>query len=163
MSARGEKNVERFTVDMRHVRVRALSRLDEAFRHTVMRLTEQVIAGGEYSPGTPVLTGFARNSWSVGINAPGADRQPSARPLGEELVPVEVTSLDEAQLAIAGAKITEGDAVYLTSNCVYMRKLEYGHSQQAPQGMVRLAMQNAQRIADDVAAQMGVERAGGAP
>jgi hypothetical protein len=147
-------NVERFAVDMSEIRTLMRDRVDEAFRHVALRVTENIIVGGPYSPGTPKDTGFARNSWTVGINTMGEDRQPSTREGDAKKQPVDVGSLDVAQLAILGARASEGDVIYLTSNCVYMRRLEYGHSKQAPQGMVRLTMQNAQRIVEDVEGEM---------
>lgn len=146
--------VEKFVVDLSKVRQQMRDRTDEAFRHVCLRAAENIIVGGKYSPGTPVDTGFARNSWTVGINDPNVARQAAARQDAED-ADVEVNSLDEAQLRILGAKATNGDVVYLVSNAVYMRALEFGHSQQAPNGMVRLTMANIDRIAADVASEMG--------
>ena len=89
------------------------------------------------SPGTPVATGFARGSWWASINGVSA---------GEGSVNRD--ALSEMSLVIANAKA--GDTVYLFNNAVYIEKLEYGHSNQAPNGFVRITLAAAQPILDDV-------------
>jgi hypothetical protein len=124
-------------------------RLNEAYRNVCLLLFMNIIVGGNYSPGTPVDTGFARNSWVVGIGAPGEPRQPAEN---AERATVSLTSDAEAQTAVLDATID--DEVHLTSNCVYMTALEDGHSDQAPTGMVWLAIHAGPQIAADVVKEM---------
>ena len=92
------------------------------------------------SPGTPVDTGNARNHWYASIGSPGAGPQ-GDRQGGDQ-------SLSEIGLVLAG--VEAGQVVYVLNNAAYIRRLEYeGHSQQAPQGFVRLAFAGAQRVVDD--------------
>ena len=105
------------------------------FRGTCNVVTENIVAGGQYGPGTPVDTGFARDSWTPGLNGEGAYRQPSehahgAAPAGE----------DPSVVGGIVGELNLGDIYYCTSNCAYQRALDYGHSGQAPNGHVRLVM-----------------------
>lgn len=88
----------------------------EAFKRVVMK--------------TPVDTGRARANWSVcvgnpvtGVTGNGTDKDGSGT----------------LQKALQG--VTEWDcngSIFLVNNLPYIGPLEYGHSQQAPNGMVRL-------------------------
>lgn len=126
------------------------ARFDKVLRLTFYDLAENVVVGGRYSPGTPVDIGFARASWWLGVNRPGPPVQPASPP-GGTLAP----GIDPAQLAAARA----GDILYLSTNCAYIRPLEYGHSGQAPQGMLRLAVAAAQNMLDDNARDLRARRA----
>lgn len=75
---------------------------------------------------TPVDTGRLRSSWAV------TDGQPStylpAEGIGGSLGPVEATFQDPFQVS------------FITSNLPYVIPVEFGHSQQAPMGMVRISI-----------------------
>lgn len=58
---------------------------------------------------TPVDTGRLRGNWMLGVNSPNAE----------------------------GLSIKLGDVVYITNNLPYARRIEYGYSKQAPEGMLR--------------------------
>lgn len=126
--------------------------LDELVRQVGFTVAENVIVGGAYSPGTPVDVGFARNSWAVGLNEIPAPRQAPENSSPEQ--PVAVTSDADAAAVIAQARL--GDTIILASNCAYMEPLEEGHSQQAPNGMIKLAVQAGQLIVDDEARRLGL-------
>lgn len=89
---------------------------------------------------TPVDTGAAKGNWQASVGQPktgilersGAD-----------------TAVSEA---IANIPDKAGDVVYLTNNLSYIKKLEYGHSKQAPQGMVRVNAAQWPRIVEQEAA-----------
>ncbi|MFH2125547.1 MAG: hypothetical protein ABIK12_03470 [Pseudomonadota bacterium] len=81
---------------------------------------------------TPVDTGRARASWRIGIGAPDLSCEPpgsygSGIPTGQTEKLKGLTLRDLAHVAI-----------YITNSVEYIVPLEYGHSQQAPGGMVRL-------------------------
>lgn len=116
-------------------------RMDGLVRQTVFDLAEEVIIGKKYSPGTPVDTGFARASWFCHV---GSAIPPSPGKAGS---PADAVS--RVSLAIADGE--PGDTFWVLNNAAYIGALEYGHSSQAPRGMVRIAMQNAKFIAEDVA------------
>lgn len=83
---------------------------------------------------TPVDTGWARANWIPSINEPDV-RSPGSSPKDGESFP-------DASEAIAAVVQTGrvGDVFWLTNSVPYIRALEYGHSQQAPGGMVRLTI-----------------------
>lgn len=82
---------------------------------------------------TPVDTGLARNSWFTGNGTIPAGGQGGAKASGAD-------SINRISAEIGSLKI-EGQTIYLINNLPYIQKLEYGSSKQAPQGMVRLSIQ----------------------
>lgn len=104
----------------------------------VQTLFTEVQVGGRYSPGTPIDTGFARGSWVGGIGSEGGEGA------GTEAGAA-------AQLQSTALRVVAGDTVYMSNHAPYIRRLEFGHSRQAPQGMVRLAVAAAPLIAEEVA------------
>lgn len=84
---------------------------------------------------SPVDQGLFRNNWRSGLNKPNT-----------------LVTADKAKKGFGeagGARFTEflhlstsfniGDELFLTNSLPYARRLEYGHSKMAPQGMVRIA------------------------
>lgn len=84
---------------------------DRFLRILCSDIAEQVVMG------TPVDTGFARSQWQPAING---------RDTG-----------NAATASLAAAQLQWGDNFAMTNNCAYIRRLEYGWSQQAPNGWVR--------------------------
>lgn len=136
-----------FEADLERWQSQLGEHMDEMVQNIVFALAEEIIVGKTYSPGTPIDTGFARASWWVSIGGEGTPHQVGANP--ERLVPTQSANLADVVLAKAG------DEIYLLTNTEYMPALEFGHSEQAPQGMVRLTLNAGQQIVDDVAVQMG--------
>ena len=115
-----------------------MHRLDEKIRAVTIGVFSSVI---RMTPvGNPTLWknpesapagyvgGRARGNWQCTIGSPAIDE-------------IEGTNYAMTEMAMsmivpqhAGAK------VYLTNNLPYIQKLEYGHSQQAPAGMVRISI-----------------------
>lgn len=87
---------------------------------------------------TPVDTGRARASWGVGLNRVNAD------------VSVTVTDKSGQKTILAGlAPINQwkpDDAIVIASRLPYIKYLEYGWSRQAPAGMVRLSIIEAEQF-----------------
>jgi len=90
---------------------------------------------------TPVDTGRARGSWTV-----GAYTLPAAYNDGEDKSGSE--AIGKATTAVLGSD--PGRSVFLASNLIYMPPLEYGSSQKAPRGMVRITLAKAQQTIDGV-------------
>lgn len=96
--------------------------LDRIYRRAAMDLFYAVALP------SPVKTGRFRANWNVAYAAPDLSTS---------------TSTDSSRLhrEIAKVKSLPADGtIYLTNNLVYAIKLEYGHSAQAPNGMVRLGI-----------------------
>ncbi len=98
---------------------------------------------------TPVDTGYARNSWALGIGSPSDfvppelpketvkafhDAKKKNKVAPQPLLPAP--SFPMEQLSLVDGK----RPVYITSNIVYMQALEDGHSTQRPEGMVRVTL-----------------------
>lgn len=95
---------------------------------------------------TPVDTGFARASVVVSTSAmPSID--PNKKGADGASYTPDVT---EISLAIAGAEI--GQTIFAGYTAAYAPALEYGHSKQAPNGMVRLAAQRWPAVVAEVSA-----------
>lgn len=87
--------------------------------------------------------GRARGSWQYAKGSPMAGEPGGVDPGGAGAIGRVVGG------AMAGDPLVEH---YLTSNVPYMRRLEYeGWSKQAPEGMVRLTIEEFQRFVDDAA------------
>lgn len=95
---------------------------------------------------TPVETGRARGNWNCSIDAPDESISESVDKNGSKAINKVVSVVSESKL---------GDKIYLSNNLPYIAKLEYGgyskkstsgktvdgYSKQAPQGMVRISLQ----------------------
>jgi hypothetical protein len=88
---------------------------------------------------TPVDTGRARGNWQIG-NTP-------AEPGGTD----ETDPTGGKALAKALSWRKYDDVVYITNGLAYIKRLENGWSQQAPQGMVRVTAQELKALAKTVA------------
>lgn len=103
--------------------------------------------------GTPVDTGRARASWNVAFDQPDEKVPPlipsgdksareAARKAGKSvgIHPMfqQFEGIPPAPAAIKG--IDAKRKIFITSNLAYINALEQGHSGQAPQGMVRIAV-----------------------
>jgi len=93
--------------------------LDTVVRETCFNVSSEIQLR------TPVKTGMARNNWMPAIDRPDVRVGPWAE---QPIRPV--------------ANKAYGRIYYFTNSLPYIRKLEYGWSKQAPNGMVRLAVQN---------------------
>lgn len=116
-------------------------RMTAVFRESTQRVVS--IAAN----GVPVDTGFARAS----VRA-STESMPSiiSGSKGQEGQTYGV-DLGNVTLTIAGAQI--GQTIYVGWTASYILPLEYGHSQQAPAGFVRLAAAQWQVTVDQVTAE----------
>jgi len=90
---------------------------------------------------TPVDTGRARGNWQTTLGGPAASEIDRKTKVGGGAPASEAASV---------VATFPGDGyVYLTNNVPYILPLEYGSSQQAPAGMVRLTLAEYQRFVDE--------------
>ena len=85
---------------------------------------------------TPVDTGKARGHWSISLNGPNPDsyRGPSSAGRGQSLTPGERAYVkNKMQSFLNGGK----ENIWFINDSGYAKALEYGHSKQAPSGMIR--------------------------
>lgn len=115
-------------------------RIEAVFRESSQRVISDM------QQRTPVDTGFARASVLVSTSA-----MPSIDPAKKGDGKPHSADATQISLAIAGAEI--GETIYAGYTAAYARALEYGHSKQAPNGMVRLAAQRWPQIVAEVSAE----------
>jgi hypothetical protein len=141
----------KFGLDVRNWVKKAKGNADQVLRATVIGLLNNVVVrspvgnpdlweSGKGPPG--YVGGRFRGSWQVTVGAP-ADGQVS------DIDPAGSATIIKAQATING--VSCGPPVYIVNNLPYAIPLEYGHSKQAPLGMVRLATKEFQRIVNEAA------------
>ena len=79
---------------------------------------------------SPVDTGRFKGNWNIAYGSPDLTVTTNLDPSGS----------DAKSKALAAAASYNGQSVYITNNLPYAIPLEYGHSGQAPQGMVRVTV-----------------------
>ena len=132
-----------FSLDIAAFVAKAGDRADLVVRKVALDMFSKIVVK------TPVDTGRARGHWTAGVNN----------------APSGLTGrLDKSGAgAIAGIAATvstarAGDRIYLANNLPYILKLEYGHSKQAPSGMVRTTIDEFQAAVNRAAAEAQRER-----
>lgn len=96
---------------------------EKVIRGTLLEMSSRIIKR------SPVDTGRFRNNWNASFGAPNTSTNASTDPSGAQAT---------VQAAGLLAQFQMGQTFYLTNNLPYSLKLEYGSSNQAPNGMVRL-------------------------
>lgn len=92
---------------------------------------------------TPVDTGIARASWQVSINT---ERQ-SMVDIERTYTPDQATQIVRRKY-YKTSRLKPGDQVLIYNNIPYIVYLEYGSSDQAPNGMLRVTVQEAKQKLD---------------
>lgn len=92
---------------------------------------------------TPVDTGLARGSWWPSKNDPVMGGAQRIDPTGAEVT-------RDIQKVVMSAQLT--DVLFMMNNVEYIVELEYGHSKQAPEGMVRSNVAKVRRMVRDIVA-----------
>lgn len=151
-TVQGQRGIQQFTAQLNGFDVQLRRYLREKAQRVAFIIAEAVIVGNQYGPGTPVDWGFARANWTIGINtdAPG---ELAPRPATRTAYPAPDMSAIQQQISA----LDLGDVFRMANNAVYGMSLEYGHSTQAPSGMVRVVIAAGQTIVDDL---VSAERSG---
>lgn len=104
---------------------------DQTFRLLVLKMFNDIVRG------TPVDTGRARGSWTVGVNGlPRVFNRSNDKSGGATT----------SKAASRSKKLKSGGSATIATDLEYMPPLEYGHSKQAPNGMVRRAIRQFRRF-----------------
>lgn len=118
-------------------------------RQTIQTAAERVIER------TPVDTGNARAHWQPRIKTVNLGGQMNVFSIGN----MDATGANpQAALAAVIAQMQAGDVFVMTNNVVYIRRLEYGWSQQAAHGMVRITLAELPQIAQEYIQQLGGQK-----
>lgn len=98
---------------------------------------------------SPVDTGRFRGNWQVGVGSVNTDTSAAPDPGGGGAIAGAAEKLKGAPLA---------GVIYFTNSLPYAKPLEYGHSKQAPQGMVRLTVVEYGNYLRDVVQQLDAQK-----
>lgn len=132
-----EASIGSFSVDVRKFGAKTERQFDLAFRKVALDLFSRVIMR------SPVDTGRFRANWqtTVGERATGTlDRFDKGPVLAGGTLAAGALSTAAADALRVITKAPIGRDLWLANNVPYAVVLEYGHSKQAPEGMVRLSM-----------------------
>ena len=114
-------NVERFELEIREFEDQEIPR-----RHSelVTRIALEALEG--VVSRTPVDTGFARNNWNVTLHDPPAGTTEALSPIAHGRAVIQ-----------SAPPFTD---IWISNGARYIRRLEDGHSGQAPEGMVAVTV-----------------------
>lgn len=115
-----------FSADLTNFLRHCDGNIDKAHRMAVVLVAQGTVLG------SPVLTGRFRANWQFGKvlpqgTLPGLDTSGAAT---------------IARMAGQVTSVKAGGEVWIVNNLPYAGRLEYGYSQQAPAGMVRVTLAN---------------------
>lgn len=124
-----------FAQQLQIFRIEALEAIDQTIRDVVIQVGETIINL------SPVDTGRFKGNWQFTVSQPSNFSLAAYDKTGQETIAAlvaQVNAMDPKQV------------LWLVNNLVYAIPLEYGHSQQAPVGVVRITLARFQSIVDDV-------------
>ncbi|WNW10126.1 HK97 gp10 family phage protein [Pseudomonas sp. DTU_2021_1001937_2_SI_NGA_ILE_001] len=122
-----------FAESLRQFQGQTLADMDEVFRKVMIQIGTSVIML------SPVDTGRFRGNWQFTVDQPASASLDNYDQAGHDTV---------ARLVADVQDLTYGQTAYLVNNLIYSIPLEYGHSQQAPTGMVRITKERFQEFVD---------------
>ena len=129
----------------------------------IQKIPEKVVRGtviGMFSrivKRSPVDTGRFRGNWQISIDAPArgqlstvekgkVEPNPSSNPSGS-------STATEGAFKVQKAPFPRS-AYFITNNLPYSEKLEFGSSEQAPNGLVRITVAEFERVIREEAAKL---------
>lgn len=115
---------------------KAAERQTQVLQGTVREVGERLVQR------TPVDQGEARSNWQASVNSPVAIHTPDLDPTGAGAI---------ADISRTAKAAKMGDAVYILNPAPHIKKLEDGHSKQAPAGMVAVTVVEGPSIVAEVA------------
>lgn len=114
-----------FSLDIQRFVDKAKGNVDLVVRKISLDMFRRVIMK------SPVDTGRFKGNWQVAIGS---------IPAGTLEVNDKTGTATIARVTAATLGLQAGETIYLVNNLEYARALEYGHSKQAPAGMVRISV-----------------------
>ncbi|WP_053137554.1 hypothetical protein [Pseudomonas sp. CMR5c] len=122
-----------FSRTLEQFRDQALEDMNEVFRRVMIEIGSTVIRL------SPVDTGRFKGNWQFTVDAPATASLDNYDKEGHDTV---------ARLVADVQHLTFGQTAYLVNNLVYSIPLEYGHSSQAPTGMLRITINGFQQMVE---------------
>lgn len=124
-----------FAQRLQQFRDETLEDMTEVFQRVMIEVGTSIIRL------SPVDTGRFRSNWQFTVDTPASVSLDSYDKEGHETI---------AKLVADVQHLSYGQAAYLVNNLIYSIPLEYGHSDQAPKGMVRITRDRFQQIVEQV-------------
>lgn len=121
----GYRNNEVFKANFVKRLMEAGNRADDLTRKVAEEMMKAMVRR------SPVDTGRFRGNWQTGVNVTNVGSNNASDTTGD-------SSLARLREILRGWQA--GQTIYMTNALPYAKRLEYGWSQQAPQGMVRLTI-----------------------
>lgn len=122
--------MSKFSVPLEELAAKMKQSTEMVARKAILDLFRSVILA------SPVETGQFRANWNVSVAVPN------------ETVTVHTHLSRALRQADKVMKLPMGQVFYLTNGLPYARRLEYGWSEKAPGGMVRIAAMRFQEFVD---------------
>lgn len=120
-----------FSISLAEFAQQASEAIDSTLREIVIEI------GGSLIRMSPVDTGRFRGNWQFSVNSPASGTLDSLDPSGSETT---------ARLVGDSLEFRPGTTAFIVNNLPYAIPLEFGHSDQAPGGMVRITVARFQQI-----------------
>ena len=128
-----------FALDVSKFVEKAKKNPEKVMRQVSIKLFSAIIKA------TPVDTGRARNNWFASGNTPSQEITTYGAPQGTATIQRVTAVINTA---------TDWHEFTLTNNLPYAQRLEYGWSQQAPQGFVRTNVSRFQQLINEEASKV---------
>lgn len=139
--ARGSHMTERyggksgsFELQLAEFAAQAKGAVDVSLREIIVKIGMSLISM------SPVDTGRFRGNWQFSIGAPAGGTLDALDPTGEQAT---------ARLVGDSIEFRAGTTAFIVNNLPYAIPLEYGHSDQAPGGMVRITQARFRQIVEE--------------
>lgn len=113
---------------------------------------------GVGTPGTPFDTHYAQACWNMQPHSPPEQEPPITyenAKRGKPVAGLQAIKTARRRAIENISRATMGDVVFISNTAPYIVRLEFGSSQQAPQGFIRLALSNFGRIVANAARRAG--------
>ncbi|CAL1778350.1 tail completion or Neck1 protein [Acinetobacter phage vB_AbaS_Silvergun] len=120
-----------FTAQLQQFADETIERADSIFRDVVMSMAGVIVRL------SPVDTGNFKGAWRLSIDGYDSTVPETPDKQGGEVL---------ARMLAEVGDLTFGQAAYLQNNLPYAVPLEFGHSTQAPTGIVRIAQAQFQQL-----------------
>jgi hypothetical protein len=123
-----------FALDLAAFAQQTKDAIDETLQEVVIEIGNSVIRM------SPVDTGRFRGNWQFSISSPATGTLDALDKGGGDTA---------ARIAGDALFFKAGETAYIVNNLPYAVRLEYGHSDQAPGGMVRITLARFQAIIEE--------------
>lgn len=123
-----------FALELAKFAEQATEAIDASLREIIFEVAGSLIRM------SPVDSGRFRGNWQFSLMTPDNSTSLNVDPTGAETL---------GRIVAEAGAFTAGQVAYITNSLPYAIPLEYGHSTQAPGGMVRITLARFQQIVDE--------------